>query len=55
MACENLSNYPIVMKFSGYLPLFADTSAIDFGPDRWIPLVGHAPKMGENESDCSGV
>ena len=34
MAFENLSNYyPIVMKFSGYLPLYEDTSAIDIGPD----------------------
>ena len=36
MACENLSNYsPIVMKFSGYLPLHKETSALDFGPDRF--------------------
>ena len=54
MACENLSNYyPIVMKFSWYLLLYEDTSAIDFGPDRSIPLVGHAPKMGHNGLDCS--
>ena len=33
MACENLSiYYPIVMKFSGYLFLYEDTSAIDFEP-----------------------
>ena len=30
------------MKFSGYLLLYKDTSAIDFGPDRLIPLAGHA-------------
>jgi len=34
------------MKFSGYLPLVEDTNAIDFGPDRQIPLAGHAPKVG---------
>jgi len=35
MACENLSNYyQIVMKFSGYLLLYKDTSAIDFSPIR---------------------
>ena len=48
MACENFSNYyPIVMKFSGYLPLYKDTRDIDFGPDRSIPLAGHAPKVGQ--------
>jgi len=52
MACENLSN-PIVMKFSGYLLLYEDTSAFDFGPERSIPLAGHAPKVGHNEIDCS--
>jgi len=49
MACENLSKYPIVMKFSGYLPLFKDTSAIDFGPDLLNLLAGHGPKVGHNE------
>ena len=45
MACETLSNYhPIIMKFSGYLLLHENTSAIDFGPDRSIALVGDAPK-----------
>ena len=55
MACENLSNYyQIVMKFSGSLLLQnKDTSAIDFGPDRLIPLTGHAPKVGHNGLDCS--
>jgi len=49
MACENLSYYyPIVMKFSEYLLLYKDTSAIDFGPDRSIPLAGHALKVGHN-------
>ena len=34
MACENLRNYyQIVIKFSGYLFLYKDTYAIDFGPD----------------------
>ena len=47
MACENLSNYyPIVMKFSGYLLLYEDTSAVDFGPDLLIPFAGHAPNGG---------
>jgi len=50
MACENLSNYyRIVMKFSGYLLLYEDTSAIDFGPNRFTPLAGHAPETGLNE------
>jgi len=40
------------MKFSGYLLLYEDTSAIDFGPDRFTPLAGHAPKVGHNELDC---
>jgi len=54
MACENLSKYyPIIMKFSGYLLLYEDTSAIDFGPNRVIPLAGHAPKVGHNGLDCS--
>ena len=54
MACENLSNYySIVMKFSGYLLLYRDTCAIDFGPDWLIPLAGHAPKVGHNGLDCS--
>ena len=34
MACENLSDYyPIVMKFSGFLLLYKDTSATDFRHD----------------------
>ena len=42
------------MKFSGYLLLYyEDTSAIDFGPNRVIPLAGHAPKVGHNGLDCS--
>ena len=54
MACENLGNYyQIVMKFSGYRLLYEDTSAFDFGPDRLIPLAGHAPKVGHNGLDCS--
>ena len=54
MACKNLSNYhPIVMKFSGYLLLYEDTSAIHFRLDPLIPLAGHAPKMGHNVFDCS--
>jgi len=54
MTCKNLRNYyPIVMKFSRYLLLKEDTSAIDFGPDRSIPLAGPAPKVGHNGLDCS--
>ena len=54
MACENFSNYhPIIMKFSGYLLVYEGTSAIDFGPNRVIPLAGHAPKVGHNGLDCS--
>jgi len=35
MVFENVSKYPIGMKFSGYnLSLYADASAIDFGSDR---------------------
>jgi len=41
------------MKFSGYLLLYEDTGAIDFGPDRFTSLAGHAPKVGHNELDCS--
>jgi len=49
MACEILSDYyPIIMKFSSYLLLERDTSAIDFGPNRSIPLAGHAPEVGHN-------
>jgi len=48
MACENLSKYyPIVMKFSGYLPLYKDPRAIDFGPDWSNLLAGHGPKVGQ--------
>ena len=54
MACENLGfYYQIVLKFSGYLLLYEDTSAIDFGPDRLIPLAAHAPKVGHNGLECS--
>ena len=54
MVCVNLSTYyPIVMKFPGYLLLYEDTSTIDFGPDRSIPLAGHAPKVGHNKLYCS--
>ena len=50
MACENLSKYyPIVMKFSGYLPLYKDKSAFHFGPDLSYLLAGHGPKVGHNE------
>jgi len=53
MARENLSKYyPIVMKFSGYLPLQKNTSAIDFGPDWSNFLAGHGPKVGHNELHC---
>ena len=56
MACENRNRYiPIVTKFSGYLPLYEDTSAIDFGPDRSICLAVHGSKVGHNELDCSSV
>jgi len=41
------------MKFLGYLLLYKDTSVIDFGPNRSIPLAGHAPKVGHNRLDCS--
>jgi len=54
VACEILSNYyPIIMKFSGYLLLSWDTSAIGFRPNRSTPLVGHAPKVGHYGLDCS--
>ena len=54
MACENLGYYyQTVLKFSGYLLLYEDTSVIDFGPDRLIPLAGHAPEVGHNGLDCS--
>jgi len=54
MACENLGYYyQIVLKISGYFLLYEDTSAIAFGPDRLIPLAGHAPKVGHNGLDCS--
>jgi len=47
MACENLSSYyPILMKFPGYLLLYEDTSANDFGPDQSIRLAVHRPEVG---------
>ena len=56
MACENLTkHYPIVMKFSWYLPLYKDTSASDFGHDWSNLLTGHGPKVGHNEFDCWSV
>ena len=56
MACENLSKYyPIVMKFSWYLPLYKDTSAIDFGHDWSNLLTGHGPNVGHNELHCWSV
>jgi len=54
MACEILSDYYLInTKFSGYLLLQGDTSAIDFGPNRLIPLAGHVPQVGHNGLDCS--
>jgi len=54
MACENLSkDYSIVMIFSGYLPFYEETSAIDFGPNRSIRLAVHGPKVRKNELDCA--
>jgi len=41
------------MKFSGYILLDEDTSAMEFGHDRSIPLAGQAPKVGYNKLDCS--
>jgi len=56
MAGENLSkNYPIALKFSGYLPLYEDTSAIDLGPNRSVRLAVHGLKKGHNELDCASV
>ena len=57
MACKNFSKYyTIVLKLSRYLPLYEDTSAIDFGPDRLKPLiVVLGPKVGNNEFDCASV
>jgi len=43
------------MKFSGYLLLYEDTSAIEFGHYWSIHWVGHASKVGQNELDCSSV
>jgi len=45
------------MKFSAYLLLDKDTSAIDFGPDRSIRLAVpvHGLKVGHNELDCAIV
>jgi len=56
MACENLSKYyPIVRKFSGYLPLYEDTSAVNFGSDWSNGLAEHGPKVGHNKLHCSRV
>jgi len=56
MTRENWSKYyPIVMKFSEYLPLYEDTSAIDFGPDWSNRLARLGPKVGHNVSHCSSV
>jgi len=56
MACENMCKYyPIVVKIPGYLSLYEDTSAIDFGLDRSIPLAVQTPKVGHNELDCASV
>ena len=43
------------MKFSGYLPLHENTSAIDFGPVWCIRSAGHSPKVGRNELHCASV
>jgi len=56
MTCENFSKYyPIVMKFSGYLPLKKDTNAIDFGPDWSNLLAGLGPEVGPKELHCCSV
>jgi len=53
MARVDLSKYdPIVIKFSGYLPLDWDTIASDFGPVWLVRLAVQEPKVGHNESDC---
>jgi len=44
-------NIYVSFFMGGYLPLYEDTSAIDFEPDRSIRLAGHAPKVGHNELD----
>jgi len=48
MECENLSKYyPIVMKFSGYLPFYEEASAIDFIWTRSVnPLSGTRTESG---------
>jgi len=43
------------MKFSVYVPLNEDASAIDFGPDWSIRWVGDAQKVEQNELNCSSV
>ena len=43
------------MKFSGYLPLYKNTSAIHFGHDWSNLLAGHGPKEGHNELHCCSV
>ena len=48
MACKS-KYYPIAMKITGYLPLYEDTSGIDFEAHRSILLAGHGPKVGHNE------
>ena len=53
MVSEYLSNYYlIVMKFSGYLRLYKDTSAIDFEHDWSNLLAGCRPKVGHNDLHC---
>jgi len=49
---QNGKYYPIGMKLSGYryLLLYEKKSAIDFGADRSIPLVGHRPKVEHYEN-----
>jgi len=36
--CVQSQCYPVAMNISGYLSLYEDTSATDFGPDRSIRL-----------------
>jgi len=43
------------MKFSRYLLLNEETSAIDLRFDGWIRSAVHGPKVGHNEWDCASV
>jgi len=52
MACENLSDYYLIIINFQSIFSYRGTRARNVGPNRSILLAGHAPKVGHNGLDC---